>query len=172
MRWDRRAIVGLALFGPALLSACGGGGSSAGTASGGDPVSVAEGYMNAVKSNPKGGLEFLVTESTEKVTGDTTLSRFMAANKGANAKVVPISWIPVGGGTAVPSKKQCLIGQPAPSQICIVTLEVTGGKPSPVYFHVIVENRYGPKWQIINVDQVDKAPDNLLPSGNEAHIGS
>ncbi|MFN2464208.1 MAG: hypothetical protein ABR573_09950 [Candidatus Dormibacteria bacterium] len=169
MRWVRPQLLLATALVPALLAGCGGGGGSAG--GGGDPVAVASGYANAVKGNPKGGLGFLVTESTEKVTGDTTLSRFMAANKGATPKVATISWIPVGGSTAVPSQKECLVGQPLPSQICIVTLEVTGGKPSPAYFHVVVENRYGGKWQIINVDMVDKAPDNLLPSGNEAHKG-
>lgn len=132
-------------------------------------MAVAQDYANAVKANPRGGLEFLVAESTEKVTGDTTLSRFLAANKGASPKIATVNWIPVNGSAAVPSQKECLIGQPAPSQICIVTVAVTGGKPSPAYFHVVLEKRYTGKWQIIDVDMVDKAPDNLLPSGNQAH---
>jgi len=166
MRWGKAPVIILALLFPALLSACGG---SASAGAGDNPVAVAQGYANAVKGNPKGGLEFLVTESTEKVTGDTTLSRFLAANKGATPKVATINWIPVGATVPVPSQKECLIGQPAPSQVCIVTVVVTGGKPSPAYFHVVLENRYTGKWQIINVDMVDKAPDNLLPSGNQAH---
>ena len=160
------AIAGLLV--PALLTGCGGS-AAGGGAAGDDPVAVAQAYANAVKDNPKGGLDLLETESTEKVTGDTTLSRFMAANKGSAGKVATINWIPVGASAPVPSQKECLIGQPAPSQICIVTIAVTGGKPSPAYFHVIVEKRYTAKWLIINVDMVDKAPDNLLPSGNQAH---
>lgn len=167
MRWASPA---LALAGVGLLPFLAGGcGTSASAAGGGDAVSVAQGYLDAVKGNPDGGQAFLETESTEKLTGSTSLSRFLGTNKSAHAKIVPVQWIPVGGSSPVSSKKQCLIGQPAPSQICIVTVQVDGGKPGPAYFHIVVENRYTAKWQIINVDQVDKAPDNLLPTGNQAH---
>jgi len=170
MRWGKAPYLAFAVLFPAALAACGGSAGAGGAAD--DPVKVAQGYADAVKGNPKGGLEFLVTESTEKVTADTTLSRFLGANKGASPKVATVNWIPVGGTVPQPTQKECLIGQPAPSQICIVTIAVTGGKPSPAYFHVIVENRYAAgKWQIINVDMVDKAPDNGLPSGNQAHQG-
>jgi hypothetical protein len=166
MSWGRPllAIVGLGLL-PVLAGGCG----SSASAGGGNPVAVAQGYLDAVKGNPDGGAAFLETESTEKLTGSTSLSRFLGKNKGATAKVVPVQWIPVGGGSPVSSKQECLVGQPAPSQICIVTVEVDGGKPAAAYFHLVIENRYTGKWQIINVDQVDKAPDNLLPSGNQAH---
>jgi hypothetical protein len=165
MSWGRSALAGTAVALPLLLGACGGGSAVGGD----DPVGVAQGYIDAVKSGPGGGQAFLETESTEKLTSDTSLSRFLAANKGASAKILSLPWIPPGKDAPVASKKQCLIGQPAPGQICIVTVEVSGGKPSPAYFHIVLENRYTGKFQIINVDQVDKAPDNLLPTGGQAH---
>jgi hypothetical protein len=166
MRSVRVALAGLGLaLTPVAVAGCGGGASGGS----GDPVAVAQDYINAVKGNASGGIQFLESESTEKLTGTTSLSRFLGTNKSASAQIVPIQWIPPGATAPVSSKKECLIGQPAPSQICIVTVTVTGGKPSPAYFHVNLENRYTGKWQIINVDQVDKSPDNLLPTGNEAH---
>ncbi|HEY8741094.1 MAG TPA: hypothetical protein VIN56_10930 [Candidatus Dormibacteraeota bacterium] len=164
MRWASSTLALAGLLGlPMVATGCG--------AAGGDPVAVAQDYINAVKGNPAGGTQFLESESTEKLTGSTSLSRFLGTNKGATAEIVSLPWIPPTQSAAVPSKKQCLIGQgnPAPSQICIVTVKVTGGKPAPAYFHINFENRYTGKWQIINVDEVDKAPDNLLPTGNQAH---
>ncbi|MEA2684221.1 MAG: hypothetical protein QOK05_2549 [Chloroflexota bacterium] len=165
MRSVRLALAGLGLAAPLALAGCGGAASSGG----GDPVVVAQDYINAVKGSPTGGTQFLESESTEKLTGTTSLSRFLGANKSASAQIVPVQWIPPTASAPISSKKQCLIGQPAPAQICIVTVTVTGGKPSPAYFHINLENRYNGKWQIINVDQVEKSPDNLLPTGNEAH---
>jgi hypothetical protein len=167
MSWARPvvAVAGLGLL--AVLAA--GCGPSASAAGGGDPVSVAQGYLDAVKGNPDGGVAYLESESTEKLTGSTSLSRFLGKNKGATAKIVPVQWTPPDGKPAGPYKQQCLIGQPPPMQICIVTVEVDGGKPAAAFFHVVTENRYTGKWQIINVDQVDKTPDNLLPAGNQAH---
>ncbi len=53
-------------------------------------------------------------------------------------------------------------------------MAVTDGSTT-VYFHVDLENRPGGyengKWQIIDVDMVLGKPDNLLPTGNEAHKG-
>jgi hypothetical protein len=157
--------LGLVLV-PLVAAGCGG---SGGAAAAGDPVSVTDAYINAVKGNPDGGQQYLESEPTEKVTGSTSLSRFLGTNKSAKAEIVPINWIPPNGDTPQPSKQQCLIGQPPPAQICIVTVQVTGGKPNPVYFHVVLENRYTGKWEIIDVDTVDGKPENLLPSGNEAH---
>ncbi|MGI8607949.1 MAG: hypothetical protein ACR2MY_01785 [Candidatus Dormibacteria bacterium] len=167
MSWARRATA-LALVGlPVALAGCGGGGGGA-AANGGDPVAVAQGYIDAVKTTPSGGLQFLESESTEKLTGPTSLSRYLAANKGATAEILTLPWIPPGGTTGAPSKKQCLVVPPQGGQICIVTVEVKAGGKSR-YFHLNLETRYVPGvFQIIDVDEVSK-PDELLPTGNEAH---
>ena len=150
---------------PLALSACGG---AAAATNSGDPVAVAQGYVDAVKSNPSGGLQFLESESTEKLTGSTSLSRYLASNKSATAQIVEVPWIAPGSSTAVPSKKQCLVVPPQGGQLCIVTVEVKGGSATR-YFHLNLETRYIPGvFQIINVDAVSK-PDELLPTGNEAH---
>jgi len=44
-----------------------------------------------------------------------------------------------------------------------------GDGAAKVYFHLNLENRYTGKWELIDVDMVDGKPDNLLPTGNEAH---
>lgn len=149
--------------------ALGGCGGSAG-ANAGDPVEVTKAYLSAIKSDPSNATYLVASEPTEKLIGSTNLSRFLAANKAATAKVINVNWIPPGGTTAASSDRECLVPAPQGGQICIVTVEVTGGKPTPVYFHVDLENRYKPgTWEITNIDAVDGKPDNLLPSGNQAH---
>ena len=134
----------------------------------GDPVAVSQGYLDAIKANPAGGLQFLESESTEKLTGPTSFSRYIAANKGATAQIVAVPWIPPGSTTSAPSKKACLVLPPQGGQLCIVTVEVKAGSKTR-YFHLNLETRYVPGvFQIINVDAVSK-PDELLPTGNEAH---
>jgi len=148
------------------LASCGGGAASA--TNSGDPVAVGQGYIDAVSSNPGGGLQFLESESTEKLTGSTSLSRYMAANKGATAQILAVPWIPPGTTSSSPMKKQCLVIPPQGGQLCIVTVEVKAGSKTR-YFHLNLEMRYIPGvFQIINVDAVSK-PDELLPNGNEAH---
>ena len=165
MRWGRPLVVVPGLLAAVLISGCGGGAAAGGN----DPVGVAQAYIDAAKGNPTAAQQYLETESTEKLTGETSLTRFLAANKSATLKIATISWTPPDGTAALPSKSECLIGQPAPAQICIVTVAADGGKAGPVWFHVVLEKRYTPTWLIINVDMVEKAPDNLLPSGNQAH---
>ena len=127
MRWDRALAVLPGLLAAVLISGCGGGAAAGGN----DPVGVAQAYIDAAKSNPAAAQQYLETESTEKLTGETSLTRFLAANKSATLKIVTISWTPPDGTSAVASLSECLIGQPAPSQICIVTVAADGGKPSP-----------------------------------------
>ncbi|MHB8507509.1 MAG: hypothetical protein ACYDGR_02525 [Candidatus Dormibacteria bacterium] len=150
------AISGLA------LSACGG------TAGGGaDAVSVVKNYMTAVAAGtPTAGQQYLESKSDEKISGSTDASAYIAQHKGATWKITPLHW-PNAQST---TDKACLIGQPAPSQICVVGVEVDSGG-APVYFHFSVEKRYLPDWQIINVDRVQK-PDDLIPVGTEATSGS
>src|SRR5947209_10690858 len=107
MSWARPLLAIGALS--ALPLVAGGCGSAAG---GGDAVAAAQGYLDAVKGNPDGGQAFLETESTEKLTGSTTLSRYLGKNKGATAKIVPVKWTPPDGKPAGLYKQQCLIGQP------------------------------------------------------------
>jgi hypothetical protein len=157
-------------IGALALSALGfaGCGAAAGATNSGDPVAVAQGYVDAVKSNPGGGLQFLESESTEKLTGSTSLSRFLASNKGASAQIVAVPWTPPGGSSSSPMKKQCLVVPPQGGQLCIVTVQVQSGGKSR-YFHLNLEMRYVPGvFQIINVDAVSK-PDELLPTGLQAH---
>ena len=161
----RRGVAALVVLAPLALAACGG---AATAANSGDPVAVAQGYIDAVKSNPGGGTQYLEAESTEKLTGPTNFSAFMAANKGATASIVTLPWIPPGGTTAAPSKKECLVVPPQGGQLCIVTVEVKAGDKVR-YFHLNLEMRYIPGvFQIINVDAVSK-PDELLPTGLQAH---
>lgn len=165
MRWDRLAASGLGLAVMAVaLGACGSA-STGGT----DPVSVTQGYIDAIKSNPAGGTQFLASESTEKLTGPTALSKWVAANKGATLQIVEVPWIPPGGGAASPSKQQCLVVPPQGGTLCIVTVEAKAGDKT-LYFHLDLEKRYTGKYEIINVDTATK-PDELLPSGNQAHTG-
>ena len=165
MSWARPAATVAALAAVAGgLGACG-----SAAAGGGDPVAVAQGYIDAIKSNPSGGLQFLASEPTEKLTGATALSTWVAANKGATLQIVKVPWIPPGGGTAVANDKQCLVVPPQGGQLCIVTVEAKAGGKT-LYFHLDLENRYTGKYEIINVDTVTK-PDELLPTGNEAHTG-
>ena len=164
MRWAKGAAPLLAVV-PVLLAACG---SSGGAANTGDPVAVTQAYLDAVKSDPNGGAAFLASETTEKLTPPTNLSKYIADHK-ASAAIVEVPWQGPGSSAPVPSKKQCLVLPPQGGQICIVTVEVTApGKP-PTYFHVNLETRYvAGKWEIINTDAASK-PDEGLPSGNEAH---
>ena len=161
----RRGLTALLALAPLVLTACGG---AAAAANSGDPVAVAQAYLDAIKSNPGGGLQFLESESTEKLTGPTSISRFMADNKGATAQIVEVPWIPPGGTTAAPSKSECLVVPPQGGQLCIVTVQVKAGDKTR-YFHLNLEMRYVPGvFQIINVDAVSK-PDELLPTGLQAH---
>jgi hypothetical protein len=157
--------LGLAAISGLGLSGCGENASAAAD----DPVAVAQAYMKAVEGgNKDGGQPYLETQSDEKLTGDTPASRYMADHKGANWEVVAVPWVDPGTiGSPKLSKKACLIGKPAPSQICLVTLKVTAGSET-AYFQFSVENRYGP-YQIIAVDRVTD-PVQALPQGNEAHL--
>lgn len=166
MPWASRAIPPVLLVATLGLGACGG----SAAVSGDDPVAVAKGYVQAVAANPTGGVEFLATESTEKLKGSTSISRFLGAHKGASWEVATVNFPDPGETAPKPTQKACVIGQPAPGQICIVTFIVKSGAET-AYFHVNLENRYTGKWEIIDVDQVAGKPDNLLPSGNEAHKG-
>lgn len=166
MRWARNlAPVALLLVASAaLLSGCG----DSASASGGDPAGVVDSYMKAVAGgNADAGQAFLEAKSDEKIT-KTDAGIYMSEHKGAEWKITPVSFIPPGKTDAEQTKSACLIGQPAPAQICVVTVEVDASGGKPVWFHFSVENRYGP-WQIIACDRVDTKPDDLLPSGSEAH---
>jgi hypothetical protein len=165
MRWARPVASGLGL---AVIAAAVGACGSA-SAGGGDPVAVAQGYIDAVKGNPGGGTQFLASESTEKLTGSTALSRWVAKNKGATLQIVKVPWIPPGGGVATPNDKQCLVVPPQGGTLCIVTVEAKA-RDKTLYFHLDLENRYTGKYEIINVDTATK-PDELLPTGNQAHTG-
>jgi hypothetical protein len=55
--------------------------------------------------------------------------------------------------------------------LCIVTVEVDSGS-TKVWFHFDVENRYPVgKWEIVGMSRVDTNASDLLPNGNEAHVG-
>ena len=124
--------------------------------------------MKAVQGgDAAGGQQFLEAKSDEKITSSTA-ARYMADHKGATWKIVPVKYIPPGGTEPQETKKACLVGQPAPAQICVVTVEVDASGGKPVWFHLAIEQRYGP-WQIITVDRVDTKPEDLLPQGSEAH---
>ena len=165
MRLAKGGLTALVLsLASVVLASCGGGAASASNS--GDPVAVSQGYVDAVKSNPAGGLQFLESESTEKVTGSTSLSRYMADNKGATAQIVEVPWIPPGSTTSSPMKKECLVIPPQGGQLCIVTVEVKAGSKTR-YFHLNLEMRYIPGvFQIINVDAVSK-PDEQI---GRAHV--
>ncbi len=158
-------MVRLAPLAPRLLLgavvAIAGCGSEA--AAGGDPVSVTTAYMSAIQGNPDGGKAFLMVKSDQKLVGTTSASRFVAAHKGAKWSVVRVKWQPPGQTSEVNTKSACLVGD----TLCVVTVQVEAGG-TKAWFHFAVEKRYGP-WQIIAVDEVDKAPDDLLPNGSEAH---
>jgi TPR repeat protein len=162
------ALVGLGV----VLSGCGGNASAAGSAT--DPVEAVQGYMKAVEGGSKeGGLEFLQTDINDGIAlkSSTSASRWMADHKAATWKVVDVNYADPGTDAAKPTKKACQIGQPAPGQLCVVTVQVDGGgAPKPVWFHFAVESRYPVGvWKIVQVDMVDTKPDDLLPTGNEAH---
>jgi hypothetical protein len=161
--------VGLVALSLVALAACGE--SNAG-ASLSDPVQVTEGYMNAVAGgNKDGGLTYLETDINDGIalTDSTSASRFMAAHKGAKWMIVQVNYPDPGTTNPKPTKKACTVIPPQGGDICIVTVQVDAdGKPT--WFHFTVENRYHPgSWRIVDVDQVDQKPDNLLPAGNEAH---
>jgi hypothetical protein len=165
-RWALLTI--LVLTASAALAACGSSGS-AGTTT--DPIATTEGYMKAIEGGKAdGGQEFLETNISDGIplTGATSASKYMAANKGAKWEVAEVSYPDPGSTTAKPTKKACLVTPPQGGQLCVVTVTVSTAKPA--YFHFAVETRYDPGWRILNVDEVDGKPDNLLPTGNEAHI--
>ena len=164
------AAIGLFLSGLTLLSACGGSSASAGTTT--DPVATTEGYMKAVEGGQAdGGLAFLESNILDGIalTGPTSVSKYMAANKGAKWSTATVNYPDPGSTNPKPTKKACLVTPPQGGQVCVVTVQVdASGKTA--YFHFSVETRYDPGWRIMDVDQVDQKPDNLLPSGNEAHL--
>ena len=165
---SRGAVFGTLALG-VVLSACGGG--AAGGASLNDPVAVTEGYMGAVAGGDKnGGLQYLETDINDGIalTDSTTASRYMAAHKGAKWETVTVQYPDPGSNAPKATKKACTVTPPQGGQICIVTIQVTA-TDKPVWFHFNVETRYGSGWHIVDVDQVDTRPDNLLPTGNEAH---
>ena len=163
-------MTGVFLSGLTLLAACGGSSASAGATT--DPIATTEGYMKAIEGgDANAGVAFLEKNISDGIalTGDTSASKFMAANKGAKWSTATVNFADPGSTTAKPTKKACLVTPPQGGQICIVTVQVdANGKTA--YFHFTVESRYDPGWRIIDVDQVDQKPDNLLPSGNEAHL--
>jgi hypothetical protein len=164
---SRVAVAGTMALG-VVLTACGGGGAAASLD---DPVAVAQGYMQAVAGgDANGGLAYLETDINDGIalTDSTTASRYMAAHKGAKWQIVTVNYPPPGGTAPVPTKKACTVVPPQGGEICIVTAQVDAGD-KPVWFHFSVEKRYGSGWHILDVDQVDTKPDNLLPTGNEAH---
>lgn len=162
------ALAGLGL----VLAACGPNASAAASAK--DPVEAVDGYMKAVEGGSKdAGAEFLQTDINDGIAlkSSTSASRYLADNKGAKWQVVTVSYADPTSDTAKPTQKACLIGQPPPTQLCVVTVQVDGG-PKQVWFHFAVESRYPPGvWKILNVEMVDTKPDDLLPTGNEAHKG-
>lgn len=155
----------------AVLPACG---TPAGATDTTDPVAVVEGYMKAVQDGKQdGGVEFLENNINDGIalTGSTSASRFVAANKGATKwAVVTINYPDPGSTSPKPTKKACTVIPPQGGQLCIVTVQVDASGKPPVWFHFSVESRYDPGWRIVNADQVEGKPDNLLPTGNEAHI--
>jgi hypothetical protein len=165
---SRLALPALAVLGMAV-SGCGGDASAANLK---DPVDTVQGYMKAVEGgNKDAGTEFLQTDINDGIAlkGSTGASRYLADHKGAKWQVVEVNYADPGTDTAKPTKKACQIGQPAPGQLCVVTVQVDGG-PKPVWFHFAVENKYPlGVWKILQVETVDTKPDDLLPSGNEAH---
>ncbi|MFY9614891.1 MAG: hypothetical protein WAT58_05775 [Candidatus Dormiibacterota bacterium] len=170
---NRLTVPTLALVSAALVSACGGSAGSGAAANLADPVATSEGYMKAIEGGKAdGGQEFLENNINDGIplTGATSVSKFMAANKGAKWQVATVNYPPPGTTNPVPTKKACTVIPPQGGQTCIVTVQIdVNGKPA--YFHLTTETRYEPgKWHILDVDQVDQKPDNLLPSGNEAHI--
>jgi hypothetical protein len=157
------------LAGGVVLSACGASAGTAGATS--DPVALTEAYMKAVEGGTAdGGQEFLEKDINDGIplTGATSASKYMAANKGAKWEIATVNYPDPGTTTAKPTKKACLVVPPQGGQACVVTVQVNTAKPA--WFHFAVETRYHPDWRILDVDQVDGKPDNLLPSGNEAHI--
>ena len=166
MLWASRLAAPSLLLAGALVGGCGG----AAAVGGDDPVAVTKAYVQAVSANPDGGKEFLVAEATEKLTGSTPLSRYLASHKGAKWEIATVQFAEADTTQPVATQKACM----ALGHICIVTVGVTAGSES-LYFHVQLENRPGGyengKWQIIDVEAVNGKPDNLLPSGNEAHQG-
>jgi hypothetical protein len=167
----RLTLPALALLGAAVISACGAS-AGAGAANLGDPVATSEGYMKAIEGGKAdGGKEFLETNINDGIalTGPTSVSKFMAANKGAKWQIDTVNYPPPGTTNPQPTKKACTVIPPQGGETCIVTVQIDAAKPT--WFHLTVETRYEPgKWHILDVDQVDGKPDNLLPSGNEAHI--
>jgi hypothetical protein len=162
--------VALVAAAAAVLPACG---TPAGAADLSDPVNVVEGYMKAVQDGKAdGGQEFLEKNINDGIalTGSTSASRYIAANKGAKWQVVTVNYADPGSTTAKPTKKACLVIPPQGGMLCVVTVQVDATGKQPVWFHFSVESRYDPGWRIVNVDQVEGKPDNLLPTGNEAHI--
>jgi hypothetical protein len=129
--------------------------------------------MEAVAGgNKDGGITYLEANINDGIalTDATSASRFMAAHKGPKWSIVTINYPDPGSNNPKPTKKACTVQPPQGGQICIVTVQVDAGD-KPVWFHFTVETRYDKGWRIIDVDQVDTKPDNLLPTGNEAHSG-
>ncbi|MEA2646975.1 MAG: hypothetical protein QOE92_2058 [Chloroflexota bacterium] len=128
--------------------------------------------MKAVEAgNKDAGKEFLQQDINDGIalTGSTSASRYMAEHKGSKWQVVTVNYAEPNSDAAQPTKKACQIGQPPPSQMCVVTVQVDGGA-KPVWFHFAVEDRYPSGTEkIVNVEMVDTKPDDLLPTGNEAH---
>jgi hypothetical protein len=168
--WRAGVLFGLAALAAAALSACG---EAVVAANLSDPVAVATAYMQAVKGgDASAGVTMLEPKSDEKLTGDTPLSRYLAAHKNAPFIVVEVPWARPGTTTPdAPSKAACLIGKGGPdiAQICLVTVQLGSGD-SAAFFRFVLENRYEPgQYHIIAVDEVKSATDGL-PQGNEAHI--
>lgn len=154
-----------------LLSGCGAGSNSGAAVDLTDPVNVAQGYATAVQGKVDGGQEYLQKDINDGIplTGPTDLSKFLDKNKGAKWEIATVNYPAPGTTNPKPTKKACTVIPPQGGELCIVTLQVSAGD-KPTWFHLSVESRYPPgKWLIVDVDQVDGKPDNLLPSGNEAH---
>ena len=164
-----RALLLLTAAGMAL-SACG---EAASASSANDPVSVVQGYMQALAGGQSAAAQaFLQKDISDGIPlkEPTPATTYLSQHKGAQWEIIAVPWADA-HNNPITTKDACTVTPPQGGQLCIVTVQVTSGS-SKVWFHFDVENRYPPgKWEIVNLTRVDTKPDDLLPNGNEAHAG-